>query len=284
MKQAFLIVAHKNFDQLVKLVEYIADEEHHVYLHIDKKSENLFHQLRDYFKTYEYVYLLKKQISVNWGGFSQVQATLLLLESAYKQQYDFYHLISGQDLFIKSKQTVDEFLVQYKGHQFLEVIDDEKNLWRIKGYYLLSDCRYSRSRPCAILNDWCSKFFKKFPIRKNLKGFKIYKGANWFTLSGDCTTYIMEYLKKHPEYIRGYKYTLCADEHFFQTLILNSSFKDTVINETLREIQWNGQSNPKVYTINDYEMLKQSTALFARKFDSYIDHEIIEKIYKDIAM
>ena len=53
MKQAFLIVAHKNFDQLVKLVEYIADEEHHVYLHIDKKSENLFHQLRDYFKTYE---------------------------------------------------------------------------------------------------------------------------------------------------------------------------------------------------------------------------------------
>ena len=38
MKQAFLIVAHKNFDQLVKLVEYIADEEHHVYLHIDKKK------------------------------------------------------------------------------------------------------------------------------------------------------------------------------------------------------------------------------------------------------
>ena len=71
---------------------------------------------------------------------------------------------------------------------------------------------------------------------------------------------------------------------FFQTLILNSSFKDTVINETLREIQWNGQSNPKVYTINDYEMLKQSTALFARKFDSDIDHEIIEKIYEDIAM
>ena len=109
MKQAFLIVAHKNFDQLVKLVEYIADEEHHVYLHIDKKSENLFHQLRDYFKTYEYVYLLEKQISINWGGFSQVQATLLLLESAYKQKYDFYHLISDKIYLLSLSRQLMKF-------------------------------------------------------------------------------------------------------------------------------------------------------------------------------
>lgn len=282
MKQAFLIVAHKNFEQLVKLVEYIADENHHIYLQIDKKSEKLFNLLKDYFQTNEFVYLLEERISINWGGFSQVQATLLLLERAYKNQYDFYHLISGQDLFIKPKQEVDEFLRHYKGHQFLEVMDGEKDLWRVKGYYLLSDSKYSRSRPYAMINNLCSKFFKKLPIRRNLKGFKIYKGANWFTISGECVNYIIGYLDKHPKYIRGYKYTLCPDEHFFHTLILNSSFKNTVIKDTLREIQWDGLPNPKTYTIEDYDMLKQSHALFARKFDSIIDQEIIEKIYEDI--
>ena len=152
MKQAFLIVAHKNFEQIVKLVEYIADETHHVYLHIDKKNEKLLNQLKAYFQANEFIWLLEKPISIHWGGFSQVQATLLLLEEAYKKQYDFYHLISGQDLFIKPKCEVDAFLTQYKGHQFLEVIEDEKDLWRIKGYYLFSDCKYSRTRPCAMIN------------------------------------------------------------------------------------------------------------------------------------
>ena len=63
---------------------------------------------------------------------------------------------------------------------------------------------------------------------------------------------------------------------------IKSSFKNTVIKDTLREIQWDGLPNPKKYTIEDYDMLKQSHALFARKFDSIIDQEIIEKIYEDI--
>ncbi len=282
MRQAFLIVAHKNFEQTKQLIEFIADENHHAYVHIDKKNNDLFLHLKTYFQNNEYVYLIEPRVSIHWGGFSQVKATLRILTTAVSKQYDFYHLISGQDLFIKPKTFITEFLQRHKGKQFLEVKKIGDELWRVKGYYPLNDNKYNRSRPMYLIRCIFSSFFKRFPIRPNLKGFEIYKGSNWFTLSGDCVEYILSYLDNHPTYIKDYQYTICSDEHFFQTLILNSPFKETVIQNTLREIQWDGGANPKTYTVKDYDLLCESPALFARKFDSDIDDEIIKKVYEHI--
>ena len=38
MKQAFLMMAHKNEEQTKRLIEWIADENHQVYVHIDQKK------------------------------------------------------------------------------------------------------------------------------------------------------------------------------------------------------------------------------------------------------
>lgn len=282
MKQAFLIVAHKNIEQTKQFIEFIADENHHVYIHIDQKNDEMFYQLKSYFGSYSTIFFLHQRVSVNWGGLSQVLVTIELLKKAISREYDFYHLISGEDLLIKSKQEVAAFLENYKDHQFLEVLDIKNHLWRIKGYYLLSDSKYSRIRPVRLINQILSKVYKKFPYRSNLKGYDLYKGCNWFTISGGCAAYILNYLKDHPKYIKDYKYTICSDEHFFQTLILNSPYKETVIPKTLREIQWDGGPNPKIYRVEDYQLLCNSTALFARKFDSSIDNEIIEKMYKKV--
>ena len=135
MKQAFLIVAHKNFEQTKQLIEFIADDDHHVYIHIDQKNDGLFNQLKQYFQSFNTVFFLEQRMSINWGGLSQVLVTIQLLKQASNRGYDFYHLISGQDLFIKSKKEVSSFLKKNKGRQFLETLDIEENLWRIKGYY-----------------------------------------------------------------------------------------------------------------------------------------------------
>ena len=55
--------------------------------------------------------------------------------------------------------------------------------------------------------------------------------------------------------------------------------KRTVINNTLREIQWGGVENPKTYTMSDADLLLDSPELFARKFDSDVDCEIIDWVY-----
>ena len=114
MKQAFLIVAHKNFEQTKQLIEFIADEDHHVYIHIDQKNDGLFNQLKQYFQSFNTVFFLEQRMSINWGGLSQVLVTIQLLKQASNRGYDFYHLISGQDLFIKTKKEVSSFLKKNK--------------------------------------------------------------------------------------------------------------------------------------------------------------------------
>ena len=279
MKQAFLMMAHKNEEQTKRLIEWIADEHHEVYVHIDQKSDAMFNELSRYFKENPHVFFVKQRISINWGGFSQVLAMVNLLRQTDGKTYDFYHLISGQDLLIKSKKEISDFLEKHQGHQFLEFRKNQ-DYWRVKGYYLLTDFKYNRARPLSKLNAYLASFYKKFPIRGNLKGLTVYKGANWFTLSGDCVKYILHYLEQHPDYIHQFKHTMCADEHFIQTLVLNSPFKETVINDTLREIQWDGGANPKTYTTADCDLLLKSSALFARKFDATLDNEVIDWVYQ----
>lgn len=47
MKLAFLIQAHKSFNQLEKLIYYLGKNDCGVYVHIDLKSEDLYSQLKN---------------------------------------------------------------------------------------------------------------------------------------------------------------------------------------------------------------------------------------------
>jgi hypothetical protein len=88
----------------------------------------------------------------------------------------------------------------------------------------------------------------------------------------------MNFLAEHPDYINYFKYTHIPDEMFFQTLIGNSPFADRIQKNNLRYIVFNDKTllHPKILTINDKDMLMQSSAFFARKFDLRKDAEIIE--------
>ena len=64
------------------------------------------------------VYFFQKY-EVFWGGFSQVQVELFLLEKAYQQKYDYYHLVSGADLPLKSNRKIDTFFEKNQGKEFI---------------------------------------------------------------------------------------------------------------------------------------------------------------------
>ena len=86
------------------------------------------------------------------------------------------------------------------------------------------------------------------------------------------------YLKRHPEYIRFYRNVNCPDECFFQTLVMNSSYKDKR-EDYLHYVDWSeGGNSPKILTIDDYEELKASDKFMARKFDIGIDSYVLLKM------
>jgi hypothetical protein len=93
---------------------------------------------------------------------------------------------------------------------------------------------------------------------------------------------MFKYLDKNKKYIKRYKWTICADEIFYQTII-NQIDGINIINNCLRYIDWkSGPEHPRILRINDYEKIMESGNLFARKFDETVDNEIIDKIYATI--
>ena len=90
--------------------------------------------------------------------------------------------------------------------------------------------------------------------------------------------WIYNFLDEHPEYIKLFKHSLCPDECFFQTLVMNSPFASSV-KPYLHYIKWEkGKSSPRTLTESDYQEIVDSSKLMARKFDIDVDKEIINKL------
>ncbi|WP_368246051.1 beta-1,6-N-acetylglucosaminyltransferase, partial [Clostridium paraputrificum] len=82
MKIAYLMQVHKNFNQIKLLTDKLVDNLTCVYIHVDKKNEELFNELKNEYIDNENVIVIDNRVNVNWSGFSQVQATLNLMKSA----------------------------------------------------------------------------------------------------------------------------------------------------------------------------------------------------------
>ena len=90
---------------------------------------------------------------------------------------------------------------------------------------------------------------------------------------------MVQYTQQHPEFLRRFHYSFCAEELYFQTLLCNSEYRDCLVDDNLRYIDWSkGRgSTPVVLDMRDYDTLKASPCLFARKFD-VASHDLILKI------
>lgn len=145
MRHAFLIIAHNNWWQLKKLIECLDSESHDIYVHIDNKSKD-FNE--SYFANATVKSTLKffSEYEVYWGGFSQVQVEMFLLQEASIGHYDYYHIISGADLPLKNNREMDAFFEKHNGKEF--ILYDDRALAenpeisrRAKYYHFLQNYR-----------------------------------------------------------------------------------------------------------------------------------------------
>lgn len=288
MRIAYMIQAHDGFNQLCILIDSLDNECNEIFIHIDKKNEALFINIKEKYKKNKNIHIIEERISVNWGGFSQIEATLALMKSVYNSnlEYDYVSLISGQDMPIKSNEYIDEFLKLNYGKNFIEYDSIGKYKWRLKVYNIFSENKLNRKKYIKLIDVFIRKLqMNVFKInRNNLINFDLYIGSQWFTITYECMKYIIEYVaKENRKYLLDYKYTACPDEHFFQNILLNSIYKTSVINDNLRLIDWSeGKNSPKTLTIEDKEKILESKALWARKFDLNIDNNIISYIGEEL--
>lgn len=287
MKLAMLMLCHKNPEQINMLTKRMNNPDIDFYIHVDKKSD-----IFDKLTTNSRIHLLpdKYRVDCKWATFALVQAELNLLRYATEHsKYDFYWFCSGQDFPIKSTSYIHEYLENHEGINFLNL--SPSNNWggvrnnldkRNEIYYPFflfgrSNGKRLLKRIYVEITGGYNKTFRPF---KRYCSFKSYFGSQWCCLSSEMVDWILIYLRNHHYYISYFKHCSTPDESFFQTLVMNSPYKDKR-KDYLHYIDWSeGKSSPKTLTMEDVEKLKNSDKLMARKFDIKFDREILDKFLK----
>lgn len=284
MKHAYLIMCHSNFEQLLKLLTALDNVNNDIYIHVDAKVKYYPKtQIKSLVKEAGLIFV--KRTKVNWAGYSQIKAELNLLEEATKTMHEYYHLLSGVDLPLKSQREIYDFFRLNQGKEYIgidtTVTNDSFDHDRVRYYYIFQDYIGRKTgklvnllRRIERISIETQKRFDLDRTRKNLMPYG--KGAQWFSITHQMAKYVVN---RKKQISRLFKHTLGPDEFFLQTIALESPYCNQIVRSSLRCIDWK-RGSPYIFTLEDAKMLEESEALFARKFDSNVDIEIIDAVLK----
>lgn len=285
MKKAYIILAHKNEQQVQRLIDTLDDGNSTYFLHVDLKvSDTEFKKL---FSKNSQVHFVRR-VKTEWGGFGLVNATLnAMLDIRKTGDFDKIILLSGQDYPIKSNEEIDQYFKNSKFNIFMDhfPLPNHRKWGMGGGMYRVNKYFFGLS--------WIEKYLAKainflavfIPIinRKLAKGVQPFSGSQWWVMDMRALNYVLDYVADHPEYVKFHRHTFAPDELFFQIILLNckdESLRDHIANDNLRYMQWKTSeiAHPEILNINDLDNIGESDALFARKFDTGIDEEVINSI------
>lgn len=285
-----MIIAHNNPEILRKLLSLYDDNDIDFYIHIDKKSDIDFGDLQSCCQLSRVN--LVDRMDVQWTHDSLMKVELHLLKEAKKGNYDVYHLISGVDFPIVSKDKFLNFFEINKGKEFVEfapihLYEENKIIDRVRyKHILLKNLRTKnallRKSKTAIRLSFL-KIQKLFHVdRFASANIPLHYGSNWFSIRSEFTEYV---LSKEDFLLKYFSDTFCSDELFIQTLLFSSPFyKNNFYNDmdqTIpkgRYIDWK-RGSPYTFKESDFdELIHAENCVFARKFSWQDDKDIVIKL------
>ncbi len=288
MRIAYLILVHKDIEQVYKQIDVLSASNTFFFIHLDKKNKEKFNSC---YKNKENVTFIKKRYKAYWGGFNIVRAEIALLTEAidHKLSFDFYVLLSGQCFPIKSNREIYDFFKRNQQKIFLKFKKFPDELLIQGGIdkyiypYFFDEL--------GMLNDAYKKLI--FKISKKLLKFINFErkfpnnyipcfGSQWWALPKYAVEYVLDFTEKKKDFVNFFRHTWAPDELFFHTILYNSAYREQIINQSLWYIDWNTDGPPKTLTDEDYDQLKSSDKLFARKFDLKISSTLLRRIERYI--
>ena len=265
-KHALLIQAHQDISYFIKLAKIQPNV--NFYVHVDAKS--------DYFPDAETaqlanVVLLSDRVSVRWGGFSQIEATFKLFETAFANEDNaYFHLVSGEDVVLQPFEVIEKQWQQRFDFQAMMTCEIAPQY----AYRFIMDSPHADS-------DWQRQLTGKI-ITKLQQGVAkvkpyhsaIYFGSQWFSVTREDWEKIVPFIDEYSDFFR---HKLVPDEHFFQTLITEKLTNQIRLsNDNRRQIIFDknvNNGNSPIYL----DLLKLERA----KFDGYW---FARKVKKDVAL
>jgi hypothetical protein len=272
---AYFLLIHRYPAQFERLFKAIYAHANQYVVHVDKSSGvELTDDIAAFLAPYDNVQILAAQDAA-WGGYSLVDAELRGMELLLTMDPDWTHYInlSGQDFPLKSQNYIHQFFAANPGKQFIRALDQRKDrpdtLNRVSDYFVEHE----------------GKITPTGAKRAFLNGDTPFIGTQWKAV----TRSFCEFVCHDPSVERFkafYRNSFIADEAFFQTVMMNSVNQGLIMNDDLRMIDWVPDGDiklrPRNYGIKDIQKLQLSLDLFARKFDSEDDPDILTMLERHL--
>ena len=285
---------------MIRLIERLTADGAAFFVHIDKSAPAQFsRRVATAFSQAPHVHLVPRH-RVTWGRFSVVQAALEGIAEVVRLRFacDFGILLSGQDYPIRSNAQIFDYLAQRKGQSFVDYeqlpsarrwLNENGGLNRIEYWHFrLGDLPLEFPRPFPAhttpgriaARAWAG-LCRIFPRKRMLpNGLIPFGGSGFWCLTGACLQYVHDFSRRHRNLTRFFRYVDNPDEVFFQTIVMNSAYRHTVVNDDLRYIVWPQRpaAHPEILREGDFERIVASGKLFARKFDPAQSAKLLEMI------
>ncbi len=267
MSIAYVITAHQNARQLLRMLHAISAPDNVYILHIDAKADRSVHDAaRDFAADHPRASVIRSE-PLMWGSWRIARAQIRGMKEALRIADDWNYCINltGQDYPLHTQHEIARRLESGPmDANYVQVLD------------FATASTEPRKRLEFYWMPWRGKMTKVMRRRRPLP-FRVYWGSNWITLTRPACEYLT-CSDLANKMLRAFRFTLCADELIFQTTLMHSPFHDTLISKNFRAIDWTGGWHPRTYTLADLSRLLNSDALFARKFDDTIDSNILDAI------
>lgn len=291
-RHAYLILAHKNFGQLRKLIVLLDDPRNDIFVHVDGKAVFRPEEWRNVSRHSRLVFINPRK-KVYWGGVNSMRCELALLREAVGAgPYCYYHLLSGMDLPLKDQDAIHAFFDKNEGKEFLDFWEMDEDIYERVRYYTL----FPEGEGNFLIH-FINGLFKDI---QRITGHSINNDVDfhfssvWFSMTDALARYV---ISREAWLEKVFAHTSNCDELFLATVVWNSPFrrnlfscevaKNHAVNlSNMRFIDWSrgGSSrHPWTFRLEDWDLLMNVPHLWARKFDEGTDSHIIDKIYCHLA-
>ena len=120
MKIAYLILVHSNPRLLERAVTTLSSTDSGFFIHVDRKANiEAFCNVGG-----RNVFFVTQRIPVYWGEFSQVEATIALIQQALNSPIGFEYcaFLQGSDYPIRSSTYIQNYLERNRGSEFISMV------------------------------------------------------------------------------------------------------------------------------------------------------------------
>lgn len=260
---AYFIMIHHKPEVFKEMLQKIYTRDQFYLIHIDRKAKpDFIEEIQLYIVHFPNVYILDS-LNIVSGGFNMVQAELNAMEFLLNvsQEWDYFINLSGEDYPLKSQNIIRQFLSAHKDRNYLFYYDQKfyrpDTLQRIQSYF--TEFAYV-----------ISSFIYK---RAFMKGVVPFIGGKWFMFTRETCVFLTNN-KTVMDFEDYYLHTFLPAESFFQTVLMNTSFSDIIINDDKRAVLEKSIFQNTQDTSNYIESLKSGNQLFIRKINNKTDENI----------